>query len=86
MCERFARIASNLRFAVLAPESAIHKERVQFGNPATIRENQAMRANLRIDLRESGHLSAQPSLQFIWFFMLLVRVFHPFMILVAFCF
>ena len=27
--------------------------------PATIRENQAIRANLRIDLRESGHLSPE---------------------------
>ena len=32
---------------------------VQFGNPETIRENQTIRANLRIDSRESGHLSLQ---------------------------
>ena len=49
-CERFAQIASNLRFAsFLAPRSAIRKKRV--------RENQAIRTNLRIDSRESGHLS-----------------------------
>ena len=28
----------------------------EFGNAETIRENQAIRANLRIDFRESGHL------------------------------
>ena len=61
-CERFARIASNLRFAILiffAPRSAIRKKEVQFGNPETIRENQAIRANLRIYSRESGRLSSQ---------------------------
>ena len=42
----------------LALRSAIRKnKRVQFGNPETIRENQVIRANLRIDSRESGHLS-----------------------------
>ena len=30
---------------------------IQFGNPETIRENHAIRANLRIASRESGHLS-----------------------------
>ena len=30
---------------------------VQFGNPALIRANQEVRANLQIDTRESGHLS-----------------------------
>ena len=63
-CERFARIASNLRFASSSPpkRGAQKKKRfrtVQFGNPATIRENQTIRANLRIDSRESGHLSAR---------------------------
>ena len=38
--------------------SAIRKNGVQLGNPETIRENQAIRANLQIDSRESGHLSA----------------------------
>ena len=33
------------------------KKEVQLGNPETIRENQAIPANLRIDSRESGHLS-----------------------------
>ena len=47
-CERFARITSNLRFAIFKSLG------VQFGNPETIRENQAIRANLRIDSRESG--------------------------------
>ena len=37
----------------LAPRSVIRKKGVQFGNPETIRENQAIRA----DSRESGHLS-----------------------------
>ena len=46
---------------VLAPRSAIRKERVHFGNPETIRENQAIRTNLRIDSRESGHLSLKSS-------------------------
>ena len=40
----------------LVPRNGICKNRIQFGNPETIRENQAMRANLRIDSRESGHL------------------------------
>ena len=47
------------------PEEQFAKKRVQFGNPETIRENQVMRANLRIDLREAGHLSA-PSPCFGW--------------------
>ena len=42
---------------LLALRSAIRNNGVQFGNPETIRENQAIRANLRIDSRESGHLS-----------------------------
>ena len=50
-CERFARIASNLRFAIFSPP-----KRDSFGNPEMIRKNQAIRANLRIDSRESGHL------------------------------
>ena len=54
MCERFARIASNLRFRNFYPPP---EARVQFGDPETIRENQAIRANLQIDSRESGHLS-----------------------------
>ena len=33
------------------------KKGVQFGNAEMIRENQKIRANLRIDSRESGHLS-----------------------------
>ena len=43
---------------VLAPRSAIRKKKgVLFGNPETvIRKNQAIRANLQIDSRESGHL------------------------------
>ena len=65
-CKRFARIASNLRFAIFGPpESAIRKKGVRFGNPEKILENQAIRANLRISIHanlridsfESGHLS-----------------------------
>ena len=57
-CERFAQIASKLRFSICSPPKRdSRKKGVQFGNPETIRENQAMRANLRIDSRESGHLS-----------------------------
>ena len=37
----------------------MRKKGVQFGNAETIRENQAIRANLRIDSRESGHLSSE---------------------------
>ena len=52
------------------PRSAIRKKGVQFGNPQaeTIRENQAIRANLRIDSRESGHLSDSPldALKWVW--------------------
>ena len=39
-------------------EQVIRKKRAPFGDPETIRENQAIRANLRIDSRESGHLSS----------------------------
>ena len=64
-CERFARIASNPRFANFSPPKTrkcdSHKKGVQFGNPDTIRKNQAIRANLRIDWRESGHLSVEIS-------------------------
>ena len=57
-CERFARIASNLWFASFSPSKCdLQKKGVQFGNPKTIRENRAIRANLRIDSRKSGHLS-----------------------------
>ena len=57
MCERFSRIASNLRFAIFSPPgSAIRTKGVQFVNPKTIRENQAIRANLRTDPRGSGRL------------------------------
>ena len=55
-CEQFARVTVNLRFASFSPRSVIRKKGVQLGNPETIRENQAIRANLRIDSRESGHL------------------------------
>ena len=62
-CKRFPRIASNLRFAIFSPpESRFAKRGVQFGSPEPIRENQAIRANLRIDSRESGHLSSGVSL------------------------
>ena len=46
MARRFARRIGAIR-------GAIRKEGVQFGNAETIRENQAIRANLRIDFRES---------------------------------
>ena len=42
---------------MFSPARAIRKKGVRLGNPETIRENQAIRANLRIDSRESGHLS-----------------------------
>ena len=41
------------------PRSAIRKNGVQIGNPETIRENETIRANLRIDSRESAHPSLQ---------------------------
>ena len=45
----------------LKPPEARFAKGVQFGKPETIRENLAIRANLRIDSHESGHLSfAQP--------------------------
>ena len=44
--ERSAPIASNLRFAIFSPwEARFARRGVQFGNPETIRENQAIRAN-----------------------------------------
>ena len=46
----------------LAPRSAIRKTGVQFGNLKTIRENQAIRANPRIDLRKSVHLRCREML------------------------
>ena len=57
-CKRFARTASNPRFALFTPPppGAIRRKGVERGNPETIRENQAIRANLRIDSRESDHL------------------------------
>ena len=39
------------------PQNAFRKQGVQFGNPEMIRTNRAIRANLRIDSRESGHCS-----------------------------
>ena len=60
----FARIDSqkktyfhSVHSQCLAPGSAIGKKGVQFGNPEMIRENRAIRADLRIDSRESGYLS-----------------------------
>ena len=41
---------------VVTQNEICYKKGVQFGNRETIRENQAIRANLRIDSRESGHL------------------------------
>ena len=55
---------SDLQFLTPPPRSPIRKEGVQFRNPETIRENQAIRANLRIDLRESGHLSSEIAIEF----------------------
>ena len=56
--------------------------RVQFGNPETSRENQAIRANLRIDSREPGHLRSEPEskcreLRIAVVVLMLVSVFHP---------
>ena len=42
----------------LVPRKAIRKKGVWFGNPQPNRANQAIRANLRIDSCESGHLSS----------------------------
>ena len=64
---RFARIASNLRFAIFqVPQSAIRKKGVQFGNPQAIRAHQAIRANLQINLRESGHLKPTTRSYALW--------------------
>ena len=58
VCNRSARIASNLRFAIFSPpKRGSQKKGAQFGNPEMNRANQAIRANLRIDSSESGHLS-----------------------------
>ena len=47
----------------LAPEAQFPKKGSVW-DPETIRENQAIRTNLRIDSRESGHLS--PKTQHSW--------------------
>ena len=47
-CERFARIASNLQFAIFSPPEARFAKRGSVREPWTIRENQAIRANLQI--------------------------------------
>ena len=46
-------IASNLRFAIVAPQTRFAKKGVQLRNPRAIRENQMIRANLGIDSCES---------------------------------
>ena len=46
------------------PRNAIRKKGVQFGNPKTIRTNQAICADLRIDSSEPGHLRRELSLYF----------------------
>ena len=53
-CERFARIASNLRFAIFSHPQLDTQKGVQFGNPETIRENQVIFANLRMDSRDTS--------------------------------
>ena len=63
MFERFARIVSNLRFASLeCLETRFAETGVLFGNRQAIHVNQAIRANLRINSRESGHLSEAQTL------------------------
>ena len=52
--ERFARIASNLRFAIIANACPPKRNSQKNGS---VQEPCAIRANLRIDLRELGHLS-----------------------------
>ena len=52
------RIASNLRFAALVPRSAIRKKGGSLRDPQAIRDH-AIRANLRIDSWQSGHLSCR---------------------------
>ena len=53
---RAIRLKPAIRYFFSLPKRDSQK-RVQFGDPETIRENQVIRANLRIDSRESGHLS-----------------------------
>ena len=60
-CNNFHNVPAicvNRLKTAIRPRSAIRKKGVQFGNPKTIRENQAIRANLRIDSREPGHLES----------------------------
>ena len=52
-CERFKRIASNLRFAIFSSPKRDWQKGVHFRNPDTIR---LILANLQIDSRESGHI------------------------------
>ena len=63
MCERAIR-ANRLKSAICnfsPPKRDSQREGVQFGNPHTIRKNRAIRANLRIHSRESGHLMDAPN-------------------------
>ena len=53
---RANRLKPAIRNFTPPPEARFAKKGRQFGNPETIRKNQAIRANLRIDSRESGHL------------------------------
>ena len=54
MFRQFARITSNLRFAIFSdPKRDSQKKGVQSGNPQSqIRTNQAIRTNLQLDSRE----------------------------------
>ena len=58
-CYRFARIASNLRFAIFSPPKRNLQERSSLREPEMIRENQAICANLRIDSCKSGQLRSK---------------------------
>ena len=53
---RANRLKSAIR-KIFVPRNVTRKKGVHFGNPQTIRANQPIRENLRIDSRESGHLS-----------------------------
>ena len=49
------------RSMIFSPPKRDSQKGVQFGKPETARKNQAIRANLRIDSRESGHLRLLPN-------------------------
>ena len=56
-CERFARIASNLRVAIFNPLKRDSQKRGSVRGPSNDLRESGIHANLRIDSLESSHLN-----------------------------